>query len=452
MATAGRAVLFAGSIVVLSLFGLWASGLPFIGWIATAAATVVATLVVVALFVLPAVLRLMGRHIDRLSVPFIANKHTSGSRGAGTRWAGLIARNPIVALVLAAAVLGAMASPVASIRLGASDAGNDSESSTSRRAYDLLSEGFGPGFNGPILIVFDVSDPSAIPTIESLPDQLQEIEGVEFASPPFFNEEQTAGIMTVIPTSSPQDEATSALVDELREFLPQALVGTGAQGYVSGITALFVDIAQKMSTGLMIFIPTVLGLSVILLAVVFRSVLVPIKAALMIALSVGADFGVVTAVFQLGWGASLIGVDSRGPVESFLPMMLFAVLFRLSMDYEVFLVTRIHEEYLTTGDGKLAVERGHAKTFRVVIAAGLIMSSVFFAFILTDARVIKEFGLGLGVAILADALIVRMVLVPAIMHLMGNRAWWFPASLDRLLPRISVEAHPSLSGADGSDG
>ena len=451
MTTAGRAVLFAGSIVVIALFGLWTSGLPFIGWVATAAAVLVATLVVVALFVLPAALRLIGGNIDRLSIPFIANKHTSGEGGIGTRWAGLIARRPVVALVATLVVLGVLASPVASIRLGSADAGNNPETATSRRAYDLLSEGFGAGFNGPILIVFDVSGANAVATIETLPDQLREVEGVAFASPPQFNSEQTAAIMTVIPASSPQDEATGELVDRLREFLPQTLSGSGAQGYVGGLTAVFIDVAQKMSSGLVIFIPAVLVVSIILLAVVFRSIIVPIKAALMIALSVGVGFGVVTAVFQLGWMASLIGVDSKGPIESFLPMMLFAVLFGLSMDYEVFLITRVHEEFLATGDGKLAVERGHAKTFRVIIAAALIMSSVFFSFILVDFRVIKEFGLGLGVAILADALIVRMVLVPAIMHLVGNRAWWFPSSLDRILPNLSVEGERDVSVAGASE-
>ena len=449
MSTAGRAVLFAGSIVVIALFGLWASGLPFIGWVATAAAILVATLVIVALFVLPAALRIIGARIDSLAVPFILKKHTSGEGGAGATWAGLIARNPVPALVLALVVLLVVASPVLSIRLGSADAGGNPETATSRRAYDLLSEGFGAGFNGPILIVFDVGGDSA-PALEALPEQVEGLEGVAFATPVQLNQQGTAGIMTVIPQSAPQDEATGELVDRLRGFLSTALVGTGAQGYVGGLTAVFIDIAEKMSAGLLIFIPAVLTLSIVLLAIVFRSIIVPIKAALMIALSVGVGFGVVTAVFQLGWGASLIGVDSTGPVESFLPMMLFAVLFGLSMDYEVFLITRVHEEYLTTGDGKLAAERGHAKTFRVIIAAALIMSSVFFSFILVDFRVIKEFGLGLGIAILADALIVRMVLVPAIMQLFGNRAWAFPATLDRLLPRMSVEGEPATAPAGGS--
>ena len=453
MGTAGKAVLFAGSIVVIALFGLWASGLPFIGWVATAAAVLVATLVTVALFVLPAALRLVGGSIDRWSVPFITKKDTSGERGAGTRWARVVARFPLLWFVAALLLLGTLASPVLSIRLGSADAGNNPETSTTRRAYDLLSEGFGPGFNGPILVVLDITTEASVATVEALPEALQGVEGIAFAAPPFINPQRNAAIMTVIPTTAPQDEATSKTVDRLRAFLPQHLAGTGVKASSGGLTAVFIDIAQKMGDGLPIFMAAVIGVSVILLMIVFRSIVVPLKAALMIALSVGVGFGVVTAVFQWGWGQGLIGLDSTGPVESFLPMMLFAVLFGLSMDYEVFLITRVHEEYLKSGDGRLAVERGQAMTFRVIIAAALIMSSVFFSFVLVDERVIKEFGIGLGTAILADALIVRMVLVPSVMHLFGNRAWWFPSWLDRALPNLSVEgvSQPAPAPSGGSE-
>ncbi|MDA1035268.1 MAG: MMPL family transporter, partial [Chloroflexi bacterium] len=448
--TAGKAVLFAGSIVVISLFGLWASGLPFIGWIGSATAMVVAILVIVALFILPAVLSIMGGNIDRWSVPFIAKKHTSGEHGAGSRWARLIARYPLVWLILSLALLGTLAAPTLSIRLGSADAGNNPESTTTRRAYDLLSEGFGAGFNGPILVVFDITNESGVAAVEKLPESLQAVEGIAFATPPFINPAGDAAIMTVIATSAPQDEATGETVARLRAFLQSELAGSGATAFTGGLTAVFVDIADKMSRGLPIFTAAVIGLSVILLMLVFRSILVPLKAAAMIALSVGVGFGVVTAVFQWGWGQSLIGLDATGPVESFLPMMLFAVLFGLSMDYEVFLMTRVHEEFKNTGNGKLAMERGQAVTFRVIIAAGLIMSSVFFSFALGDQRVIKEFGIGLGTAIITDALIVRMVLVPSIMHLLGNAAWWFPTWLDRVLPNLSVEgAEPAPVPAGG---
>jgi RND superfamily putative drug exporter len=350
-----------------------------------------------------------------------------------------VRRSPILFLLLSLAVLIALASPILSMRLGSADAGNNPESATTRRAYDLLTEGFGPGFNGPILIAFEIDDANARSLVETLPGQIEQIEGVAFSSQPLFNEDADAAILTVIPTSSPQDEKTGELVDRLREFMPRATSGSGARAFVGGQTAAFIDVAQKISDGMPIFFLAVIGLSVLLLAVVFRSLIVPLKAALMILLSVGVGFGVITALFQWGWLSVITGVDSTGPIESFLPMMLFAVLFGLSMDYEVFLVTRVHEEFLSTGDGRYAVERGQAVTFRVIIAAGLIMSSVFFSFALVDFRVIKEFGFGLGIAILADALIVRMVLVPSIMHLVGNNAWWFPSWLDRLLPRVSVE-------------
>ena len=301
-------------------------------------------------------------------------------------------------------------------------------------------------------MALEIDDPNAKSLVETLPGQIDQIEGVAFSSPPLLNEAEDAAIISIIPQTSPQDEKTGELVDRLRRFLPQETAGSGARAFVGGQTAAFIDIAQKLSDGMPVFFVAVIGVSVLLLAMVFRSIVVPLKAALMILLSVGVGFGVVTALFQWGWLSVITGVDTTGPVESFLPMMLFAVLFGLSMDYEVFLVTRVQEEFLGTGDAGDAVERGQAVTFRVIIAAGLIMSSVFFSFALVDARVIKEFGFGLGTAILADALIVRMVLVPSIMHLVGNSAWWFPNWLDRFLPNISVESPqmvPEVAG--GSD-
>ena len=442
MSTAGKAVLFAGTIVVISLLGLWASGIPFLGWVASAAAVLVAALVAVALLILPAILRLLGRHIDKFSVYFIAGRHTSDERGIGTRWSRTIERRPVLFLVLSLAVLLTAASPILGMRLGSADAGSNPESSTLRRAYDLVAEGFGPGFNGPILIALELNGADSVAVANRLPDQIQQIEGIESSSPPFYNDDRSAAIITAIPSYAPQAEETDALVARLRDLMPQATADSGVRALVGGQTAAFIDIAQKMSSRMPLFFVAVIGLSVVLLATVFRSIIVPLKAALMIVLSVGVGFGVVTALFQWGWLSGLTGIDQTGPVESFLPMMLFAVLFGLSMDYEVFLVTRIHEEYLQSGDGRFAVQRGQAVTFRVIIAAALIMSSVFLSFALADFRVIKEFGLGLGIAILADALLIRIVLVPSIMHLVGNKAWWFPGWLDRILPRISVEAAP----------
>ena len=445
MRTAGRAVLFAGTIVVLALLGLWSSGIPFVGLIASAAATIVATLVIVALILLPAILALLGRHIDRFSVPLFTRERAADEGGAGYRWSRLIQRYPVVFLILSLAVLLTLASPILGMRLGSADASSNPETATTRRAYDLLSEGFGPGFNGPILVAMDVRSEEAADTVKRLPDLLAREDGVEFVTDPTFNSAEDTAVMTVIPVSAPQDEETSELVERIRGLLKSEAASADLDIYAGGQTAAFIDIATRMAAGLPIFVAVVIGLSVLLLMVAFRSIIVPIKAALMILLSLGVGFGVVTAVFQWGWLGELLGVGSTGPVESFMPMMLFAIVFGLSMDYEVFLITRVQEEYLGSRQASAAVQRGQAVTFRVIIAAALIMSSVFLSFVLVDTRVIKEFGYGLGIAILADGLIVRMVLVPSLMHLFGNTAWWFPSWLDRRLPRIGVDAGPAKS-------
>jgi RND superfamily putative drug exporter len=450
--TAGRSVLFAGSIVIIALLGLWASGIPFVGWLATGAAIIVASLVIVALFILPAVLQVLGRHLDRWKVPGISTaSRGSEDRGFAYTWSGMVQRAPLLYLVIGLAIVGTLAAPVLGLRLGSADAGSSPETLTTRRAYDILAEGFGPGFNGQIIVAVSVDDSSAEDAVSALPEKLQELDNVAFVSPAIFNEERDAAIINVLPVSAPQDEATSDLVDNMRTTLPRELAGVDAQAFVGGGTAAFKDISDKISQGMPVFFTAVIGISVIILMAVFRSVVIPLKAALMIVLSVGVGFGVVVAVFQWGWLGSLFGVDTTGPVESFLPMMLFAILFGLSMDYEVFLVTRMHEEYLNRGQNAEAVRHGQKITFRVIIAAALIMSSVFLSFVLGDERVIKEFGLGLGVAILADALVIRMMVVPSIMHLLGRWTWWFPAWLDRILPKISVEATaPRRAPAEGA--
>ncbi len=268
MTTAGRAVLFAGTVVVIALMGLWASGIPFLGWVATAAATLVAALVIVAVLVLPAILRLVGRHINRLSISFIAGSRTSAEAGAGARWSRMLRRSPLLFLILSLALLLTLASPILSMRLGSADAGSNPESSTTRRAYDLLSEGFGPGFNGPILVALEIDDPNAKSLVEALPGQIDQIEGVAFSSPPLFNEAEDAAIISIIPETSPQDEKTGELVDRLRTFLPQETAGSGARAFVGGQTAAFIDIAQKLSDGMPVFFVAVIGVSVLLLAIV----------------------------------------------------------------------------------------------------------------------------------------------------------------------------------------
>jgi RND superfamily putative drug exporter len=441
-ATAGRSVLFAGSVVIIALMGLWAVGIPFVAFLGTAAALLVGCTALIAVFLLPAMLMLVGRGMDRWTLPGLSTRNTVREDSLTMRWARSIQRRPAIFLVAGLAVAALIASPSLGMRLGSSDAGNNPESSTTRRAYDLLAQGFGLGFNGQVLVAVAIDTPEAVPAVEDLPSIIRKVDGVSTVSPVIFNRDSTAAIVSVFPEFAPQDPETDALVEELRAVLPEELRGSGATPLVGGQTAAFIDIADKISQSLPLFLFLVVGLSMVLLAMVFRSILIPIKAALMTLVSLGVAFGVIVAVFQWGWLSGVLGTGGEGPVESFLPMMLFAILFGLSTDYEVFLITRIHEEHQRTRRNGEAVARGQGVTMRVILAAAAIMGAVFLSFVLGDQRVIKEFGLGLGIAILADALLVRMVLVPSIMHLFGDWNWWFPAWLDRLLPRFHVEPEP----------
>ena len=436
--TAGRSVIFAGSTVVIALLGLWAAGLPAIGWVGVASSLLVALAVCVALLVLPAILRLTGPHMDRWRIPGLALPASDNETGLGYRFARLIQRHSIVFLVLSTGLLVTLALPVLDIRLGSSDAGNNPPSFTSRRAYDLIETGFGPGFNGPILVGLKIDDPDPV-VLLGLPVRIAQTENVAAVTPPRLNEDGSAAVMTVIPGSAPQDERTPTLVRELRAALDEQLTGTGVEPMVGGPTAMFIDVGDRMSQRLPFFMAGVIGLSFVLLTVLFRSAVVAAKAAVMNVLSIGASFGVLVMVFQWGWLGNVVGVEREGPIESFLPMMLFAVLFGLSMDYEVFLVSRVREEYLRRGDNGEAVARGVAVTSRVISAAAAIMIAVFLSFALSDQRVVKEFGIGLAVAIFVDATIVRLVLVPSAMQLMGRANWWMPRWLDKLIPHIGVE-------------
>ncbi|MHB8377660.1 MAG: MMPL family transporter [Dehalococcoidia bacterium] len=445
-ATAGRSVLFAGATVVIAMLGLWAVGLPFVSWLGTSAAIIVALSVGVTLFVQPAILRLVGHNIDRWRLPFLAAPSQATEAGFGYRWSRVIQRAPVPALVLSLGALVVMAVPLLSLRLGSSDAGNNPTAYTSRRTYDLLSQGFGPGFNGPILLAVQVDTPgdaSTLARVNALPAAIKQIAGVADASPPRFNAAKTAAIISVTPTTAPQSRATNALVHRLRTDLAPTLRGSGATVLVGGATAAFIDIGDRIASRLPLFFGAVIGLSFLLLMAVFRSVLVPLKAALMNLLAIGAAYGVLVAVFQWGWFGGVIGVHP-GPIESFLPMFLFAILFGLSMDYEVFLVSRIREEYLLSRDASASVARGLSLTTRLITAAAAIMVSVFASFAFGDNRVIKEFGIGLAAAIFVDATLVRLVLVPAFMQVAGDWNWWFPGWLDRVVPRISVEGHHLL--------
>ncbi|HYM16794.1 MAG TPA: MMPL family transporter [Dehalococcoidia bacterium] len=440
-ATAGRSVLFAGSTVVIAMLGLWAVGIRFVADLGTAAAVIVALSVAVALFVMPAILKVVGHNIDRWQVPGLRVTANEGESGFGYRLSRMIQRVPVPALVVSLALLVTLSIPLFSIQLGSSDAGNNPTSYSSRRAYDLLSAGFGPGFNGPIIVALRMDTAAGAAAVSALPAELASLPGVKAASAPRFNADRSAAIITVTPTTSPQNAATATLVHNLRKALALDTAGKGTQAFVGGTTAAFIDIGSQIAGRLPILFISVIGLSFLLLMAVFRSVLVPLKAALMNLLAIGSAYGVLVAVFQWGWGAGLIGVTRTGPIESFLPMFMFAILFGLSMDYEVFLVSRIREEYLRTGDASGAVARGLSLTTRLITAAAAIMVAVFLSFALGDQRVIKEFGIGLAAAIFIDATVVRLILVPAFMQVMGDANWWFPDWLDRLVPRISIEAH-----------
>jgi len=346
-------------------------------------------------------------------------------------------------------VLLVLATPFASLRLGQPDDGNDAAGTTTRRAYDKLAEGFGPGFNGPLVLAASLprgSDSQA--ALKGVERAVAAAPGVAAVSPAEANAAGDAATLTVIPATSPQDERTSELVQRLRDdTLPAATRGSGVEVYVGGATAVFEDLADKIAGRLPLFIALVVGLSVVLLMAVFRSVLVPLVSAAFNLLSILAAYGVVVAVFQWGWGSSLLGVDGEVPIVSFVPLFMFAVLFGLSMDYNVFLQSRIREEYLRGLDARSSVVVGLSRVARIILAAGAIMTAVFLGFVTDPDVIVKTIGLGLAVAILIDVLIVRLVVAPAVMSLLGDRAWWLPGWMDRALPRISLEPEPAPAPA-----
>ena len=457
--TSGRAVLFAGIIVCIALLGMFALGVTFLYGLAIAAAIGVAFTMIAALTLLPALLGFIGpRVLSRKQKRELATTGPrvvgSGTKGFWPRWAAFIQRRPILPAVVALLIVLIVALPFFSLRLGSSDQGNDPVGTTTRTAYDLLAKGFGPGFNGPLLLVTQTDGTADQQTIDQLVAAVKKQPGVAnvVATPPLATENgKTVRLITAYPTSSPEAEQTTALIDHLRQStIPAVVTGTGVTVYVGGNTAIFVDFARVLSSKLPLFIGLVVVLSFLLLAMVFRSLLIPLTAAVMNLLSIGAAFGILVAVFQWGWLGSVFKVGGPGPVEAFLPVMLFAILFGLSMDYEVFLISRIQEEWLKSGDNATAVRKGLAATGKTITAAALIMILVFGSFILGGERVIKEFGLGLAGGILMDALLIRMAIVPAVMFLTGKANWWFPGWLDRILPRFSVD--PDLpSPADGPD-
>ena len=441
--TSGRAVLFAGGTVCIALLGLLVLRLSFLNGLAVPAALTVVFTVAAAITFLPAMLGFLGpRVLGRKERRRLTTEgpHEPHAQGFWARWAALIERRPKLLVVGATVIMLVLTLPVLSLRLGSSDSGNDPSGSATRKAYDLLAEGFGPGFNGPLQLVAEVKSPADTAALAALVGTLRNESGIasvtEFPTAPGA----AVGIVQVVPSTSPQDAATSDLIGHLRSsVIPAAEQGTSLRVYVGGTTAIFDDFADVLTSKLPLFIVVIILLGFLLLLLAFRSLLVPATAALMNLLAAGASFGVVTAVFQWGWGTDLLGLGKAGPVEAFLPVIMLSILFGLSMDYQVFLVSRMHEEWLHTGDNRLSVSRGQATTGRVITAAAAIMICVFVALVFGGQRVIAEFGIGLSSAVLLDAFVVRTVLVPAMMHLFGSANWWLPAWLDRLLPHLSVE-------------
>jgi putative drug exporter of the RND superfamily len=440
-ASAGRAVLFAGLTVAISVTGLAFFGLDFVTKLGIGSALGVLTTVLIANSLLLAALRLLGHKIDRLKVPFLRPVDDSDAGRENTlvaRWGRFVTAHARVVFPVVLLLILGLASTSALVRLGAADQGTQPKEQTARRAYDLLAEGFGPGFNGPIPIVVDVKGDRQAP--QKIYDRVRGLKDVASVRKPQFNDARTVAIVFVTPKSAPQAEATDKLVDRLRsDVVPEATAGGSAVAYVSGLTAAFKDIADRIMERLPLFLLYIIGVTFIVLAMAFRSIVISGTAAITTILSAFVGFGVLTLVVQEGHLLGLTGLDRTGPIETFVPPIAFAILFGLSMDYMVFLMSRIREEHVHGLQTQEAIEHGIAAIGRVVVAAALIMGTVFAAFILSADRVPKEFGLLLAVAILTDALIVRMTLVPSLLALLREKSWYIPRWLDRTLPNITIE-------------
>ncbi|HEU5302556.1 MAG TPA: MMPL family transporter [Acidimicrobiia bacterium] len=439
LATAGQAVLFAGTTVVIAISGLLISGIPYVAVLGFAAAIVVAVMMLAALTLLPALLGLIGRRVERRFRRRAHRTRQAVDRAPfWERWATHVSRRPWPYAVASVLVLLTLALPFGWIRYGEADDGTAPVGSTQRRAFDLIADAFGPGANGPLLVVVTVPHGEALPA--ELTAALQGTPGVAEVAPPLESPTGGSAIITLVPTTAPDAQATSDLVTRLRaDTVPAALRGTDAEAYVGGVTAAYIDVGDRIAQRLPWFIAAVVMLSFLLLMLVFRSVVIPLTAAAMNLLSVGAAYGVTVAVFQWGWAKELFGLSSTIPIISFVPMMMFAILFGLSMDYQVFLLTRVREEYDASGETRVAVVTGVARTARVITSAALIMIAVFLSFVASPIPEIKMFGLGLAVAVAVDSTIVRMVLVPSLMQILGRANWWFPGFLRRTLPEITID-------------
>jgi RND superfamily putative drug exporter len=444
MDTAGRTVFFAGCTVIIALLGLLLLGLSFLHGAAVASAVAVLLTMFGSLTLLPAVLSKSGDWIDRLRLPLPGRKRRAEAAAAGEsaawgRWSELIQRRPWPAVAVAVLVLLALAAPALNMRLGTSDAGLDPPGTTTKNAYDLIAKGFGPGINGSFLLATDLPRKGDAAAAQKIAAAVKRDPDVAIVVPPALSPDGEIATIVLFPKTGPQDEKTTKLLERLRgDILPSVDRETGASVYVGGQVASQEDFADVIAGKLPIFVGSIVLLSALLLMIMFRSIFIPIKAALLNLLSIGAALGFVTLVFEDGFLSELLS-SGKGPVESFVPVMVFAIVFGLSMDYEVFLVSRMHEEWLRTGDASRAVRNGLATTGRVITAAGTIMVVVFLTFALGDDRVIKEFGIGLAAAVFLDAFIIRILLVPALMQLAGERAWWLPSGLEKRLPQVALE-------------
>ncbi|MEV5188331.1 MMPL family transporter [Streptomyces werraensis] len=443
VATTGRAVVFAGATVCIALLGMLILRLNFLNGVAVAASLTVVLTVAASVTLLPALLSLIGtRALSRRERRRLAEHGPEPElpTGFAARWSAFVERHPKLLGAVAVVVMAVLALPTFSLHLGTSDQGNDPKTSTTRQAYDLIADGFGPGVNGPLTLVTEVDDAQDRLALDNLGSTLRTTEDVASVSPVTYNQGGDTAFLTVVPESSPQSKQTSDLVDRLREdVLPRAESGTSLDVHVGGVTAGYDDFATVIVDKLPLFVGVVIGLGCLLLLLAFRSIGIPLKAAAMNVAAVAGAFGVVVMIFQWGWGSDLLGLGSAGPVEPFLPVIMVSVLFGLSMDYQVFLVSRMYEEWLETGDNRRAVRVGLAETSRVINSAAVIMISVFLAFVLSGDRVIAMFGIALAAAVALDAFVLRTLLVPALMHLLGGANWWLPKWLDRILPRISIE-------------
>ncbi|MDX3230390.1 MMPL family transporter [Streptomyces sp. ME19-01-6] len=441
--TSGRAVVFAGLTVVVALLGMLTLNVGIINGMAIGAAVTVVLTVLAAITLLPALLGMIGpRVLSRAERRRAAGPRqpSSGRPGLWTRWAEQVQARPKVLGVVALAVLAALALPTLSLRLGASDDGNLPASSTNRQAYDMIADGFGPGFNGPLVLAVQAPTAADRAAEAKLVTALKQVDGVANVTAAPMKDGQTVGVISVVPTTSPQSAATSDLIRHLRdEVLPPAEQGTSMTVYVGGVTASNDDFASVLMGKLPVFVLVIAALGFLLLTIAFRSLLIPAVGALLNILSIGVAFGAIVVVFQYGFGAGLLGLGSAGPIESFVPILVIGIMFGLSMDYQVFLVSRMREEWAHTGDSRRAVRVGQAETGKVIAVAATIMVCVFGSFVFGGMRVISEFGVSLAVAVAVDALLIRMIVVPALMHLGGKANWWLPRRLDRALPNVSVE-------------